>query len=418
MDKNRISVIVPQEGLIPMQFRRNSVLVNPLTKIEVFNLEDNLLEDISHMSSQWSVYALANGYDYIQYLYGINLSSNWGYCYFKITAADNSYWVSELMCVKALSDLSFTAMRFQWFSECDVDNIYYQENYKNILYMDSFLLHPENDEFRDNEKLNQSTGFKTFDYGMNAKVWKFQHVLPEYVVDSLRAAWMLEELTFWNIFGDQSEIKEFKIDADWQDTSPVAIVTGTFKTDAVLFAPGCCNKLALACCYEEVEAVEEYYNDWPVGPCAPGTRALINNGTEILLYTCDGGSWVALDADNTDCKFVQDSPTSNYYYWTGTGYENFGTNNPPYIATAVMSGTDLDITGIVVPGSLVQLQVETSPGTWEDWCNPVQWTQFAIDGISCDTELYTLPPSPFNVRIHNYNFSCNYNYSNVVAVTY
>ncbi len=130
-------------------------------------------------------------------------------------------------------------------STCDIADIYYQSGMIQTVYLDADLSKPEYVEEVEEEIEEDGTTIQT--YQKLSKRYKFQVLVPEYLVDALKLLPMHNQVSMAYTNGLISmSMKNIKVEADFEDdwNGCMAMVTISFEGDNVIVKSGCCVNIS------------------------------------------------------------------------------------------------------------------------------------------------------------------------------
>lgn len=217
-DVNQWSLISPNNALLPFQIEMPANKAAAV-KWEIYRIGGTVL-DITNNLNKVKVYTFADKKqavykgDVLQFVYeSINqpLSLPCGYYYTKFTFADNSYYVSEIFW--AVNDIS-KYIKIEFWNDIDLGPVLYRDDFKQILYIDSFVSSfvPEIDEETEKDGLNNEIPV----FQKLALKYKFVDVVPDFIKIVLIALQMKD-----NVYIYINESRSGKIDRVEVTTQPV-----------------------------------------------------------------------------------------------------------------------------------------------------------------------------------------------------
>lgn len=133
-------------------------------------------------------------------------------------------------------------LKLQWSNTCNLGRIYYDGDFRNMLYFDAEVGKPEY-EYEVEEEYN-TDGVLTATYQRLVKIYKFQVLVPEYVVDALEAMQLHDTISLTLINnGYISTITNVKVDAEWEDMTNecMALCTISFQQGDQVVKGACCE---------------------------------------------------------------------------------------------------------------------------------------------------------------------------------
>lgn len=133
-------------------------------------------------------------------------------------------------------------IKLQWSNSCDLGRIYYDGDFRNILYFDTEIGKPDYQYEVEEEMNSDGVNLPTFQ-SLN-KIYKFEVFVPEYVVDALVAIPLHDTVTITILNnGYTSNIRNVKVDVNWEDISNecMALCTVSFEQDDQITKGSCCT---------------------------------------------------------------------------------------------------------------------------------------------------------------------------------
>lgn len=131
-------------------------------------------------------------------------------------------------------------LKIQWSNSCNLDSIYYVGGFSNLIYLDTELCAPDYEE--DLEEKEDYNGNVYPVYQKTTKIYKFELMAPEYLVDALKLLPFHDSVTVSYTDGTfNGSAKNIKVDVEWDsDTNNcLAKVTVSF-TGSVVKKGTCC----------------------------------------------------------------------------------------------------------------------------------------------------------------------------------
>lgn len=150
------------------------------------------------------------------------------YCYM----TDGTYnWYSEIFNI--VEDVS-KYLKLQWLNLEDIEYpngvIKYQDNFSNIIYIDSELGKPE---YLYEEEVVKRDGYIFIEKQISDKKFKFEFAAPEYLCDALRLL-KLHNTIFITYKGKQYTPITIDADVKWGDMGDIALESIEFTCDTVV----------------------------------------------------------------------------------------------------------------------------------------------------------------------------------------
>lgn len=133
-------------------------------------------------------------------------------------------------------------LKLQWSNTCNLGRIYYDGDFRNMIYFDSEVGKPEY-EYEVEEEYN-SEGVLIATYQRLNKVYKFEVFVPEYIVDALQAMQLHDTITLTVInTGYTGTITNVKVDVSWEDITNecMALCTISFQQEDQIVKGSCCE---------------------------------------------------------------------------------------------------------------------------------------------------------------------------------
>ena len=125
--------------------------------------------------------------------------------------------------------------------------------YRNFLYLDTQLAKPD---YPIEETLEKRGGFDFIEIQISSKLFKFQFLAPEYLLDAMRIIRLHDHIRITNL-GDLYDCSTFLITPKWTDRGYLATVDAEFTTGTVI------KKLGKAIPYTEMgDFNNDYSNDY------------------------------------------------------------------------------------------------------------------------------------------------------------
>ena len=212
----------PQNSLLPFQIRMPVNKPAP-TAWKIIQYENPSVEiDITNKLNLIKLFVFG---DYKQAVFfgddlGINMTC--GHYYTKLTFPDGTYYVSEVFFASSIVD----CMRVEFWQEKDVAPIIYRNNWKQILYLPTFVhtALPEIDEETTKDGFNNEIPV----YQKMMLKYKFVDVVPDFLKIALVSLQMQDYVYLWI-----SETRKGFIDRIWVSATPDE--TGMMNDVEVLF---------------------------------------------------------------------------------------------------------------------------------------------------------------------------------------
>lgn len=226
----------PQGYLLPFQIIRNH-RANSVTTFNLYTCGGSLVGSFlqSILDGGLTIKSNVNNYDLIIFggLFPIFTNLPIGYYYAELGDGEET-WYSDVFCI---SDKTSGFLKLSWWDESDfiMDAgaiVYTYANnarFKNFLYIDSSIAKPTYEFTEEGEERN---GYFFPTKQISKKVFKFNFLAPEYMLDVLRFVRMSDYVEIEQSSKKYS-IDTFQIDSTWEGDGDIASVDAEFTTATV-----------------------------------------------------------------------------------------------------------------------------------------------------------------------------------------
>ena len=259
-----------------------------------------------------------------------------GRYFLRITTALHQYFSDVITFVDSVSPF----LKLEWWDVNDLQLEYgtlFYENYgfQNLLYLQTELGKPEYTFTDEGEERN---GYFFPTKQISEKVFKFNFLSSEYLLDVMRLIRMSDYIRITDPFGRCYNANQFEIKSEWETQGNLASATVQFQTDAVV------KKIALpvlvvqrdvinATLFHNIvltSATEIWFAFYDQSPDLSGysSAGYVDNNSRIEVYK-NGTKYILLNPQNNDIyapinchRFLY-----NYTSLTTCNIENFNTHN-------------------------------------------------------------------------------------------
>lgn len=363
-------------------------------------------------------------YDYIQYCgEDLALTIPEGDYYSVIKTEDGTLYFSEVISVKAFSPEKSPYIIFEWWNECDIQDVIYQTisdcSYINRLYLDKSVLTKPTWPFKEE---GEEDGNKNFN--PTFQQWK-KHVslvcgkVPEFIVDALTGSRLHDTIQYITPCREKQEVVDAasEIQSLEYDVAPVFnecyfnIDLKMLMKEQFVDESCCTNQIEASCeCDVTIPTVDdqgEPDQEW----------ALLTDGTDMILQQKIDGVWTTVEPDEgmVVCEEApSDGSTGRWIYNPGGGDQidpGMVSTNGWYftpkignIAFVPSSGNKWTLRGNLAPMAYGIVEFSTDGGTnWTDATPKFTPAQFAA-GVTV-----TLNPVPccgnFQIRVRSFDLN-------------
>jgi len=207
-----------------------------------------------------------------------------GLFYCQMTDGVNT-WYSEVF--NFIVDIS-TFVKIVWYNRNDVfeyngGHIDYNDGYQNFLYINTDIGKPD---YPFEEEVQERDGFTFPEKQWSEKVFRFDYIAPEYMLDAMRIIRMHDYI--WIQQGNkQWDVEQFLIDPEWEEQGDLAAVEAEFHVDSVMKKIG--KGLAVL---EEGDFNSDFNNDYSGGTGSGGS------GETPVIFLMKGAKAGGLTIEN------------------------------------------------------------------------------------------------------------------------
>lgn len=120
----------------------------------------------------------------------------------------------------------------EWRGSCDFGEVFFQQGFKQRIYIDSVIANPDYDLREEGGEDGQKQFHQTF--ALFKKIYKFEFIAPEYICDAMTLIPLHDDITIYDGFVS-AKVDDIEVDVDWQDWY-FAKVTVSFTIDRLMKA--------------------------------------------------------------------------------------------------------------------------------------------------------------------------------------
>ena len=145
-------------------------------------------------------------------------------------------------------------LKFEYWNECDLGNIYYQGGQHFIFYLDGDVLEPFHEDVEDGQE--NGDGDFTPTYRRQVKRYRIRtSLVPDYLIDAMQRMKLHDHIILTFKTGEVERLYNLDIEADWQfeKYSWQGTVVLTFDMDEKVVLGACCDNLTVT------DAIPEWY---------------------------------------------------------------------------------------------------------------------------------------------------------------
>lgn len=151
-------------------------------------------------------------------------------------------------------------LKFEYWNECDLGNIYYQGGQTFLFYLDGDVLEPFHEDTEEGQENGDGDFIPT--YRKQMKRYRIRTMLvSDYLVDAVQRMKMHDhiELTFKT--GEVERIYNLDVEPEWQFEKHLyqATMVLTFDMDESITVGACCDNLVVGTSEEEPEPIPDFY---------------------------------------------------------------------------------------------------------------------------------------------------------------
>jgi len=159
---------------------------------------------------------------------------DYGYYYLKFDHDGTTYYTEVFNWCQDLSNkIKITYSHDDYLPLTD-RLISYQNNYKNIFYIDSELGKPE---YESEEDAEERDGYKFSYYKVSFKKYRFTFLAPEYITDAIRFIWLHDNIDL-EFKGDSFPVDSILFDVEWLENGHLGKIESEFTSDTVAVMTG------------------------------------------------------------------------------------------------------------------------------------------------------------------------------------
>lgn len=151
-------------------------------------------------------------------------------------------------------------LKFEYWNECDLGNIYYQGGQKFMFYLDADVGEPLHEDIEEGQENGDGDFIPT--YRRQMKRYRIRTgLIPDFLIDAMQRMKLHDniELTFKT--GEVEQIYNVDIEPEWQFEKYAwqGTVTMTFDMDESITVGACCDNLVVGISEEEPEPIPDLY---------------------------------------------------------------------------------------------------------------------------------------------------------------
>jgi hypothetical protein len=297
-------------------------------------------------------------------------------------------------------------LKISWWNDHDLGEILYQDGYKNVIYLDVEVDKPEynvtleSDLNGDNVEI---TKFRKWE-----KVYKFECWMQEDLVDAFSLMQIHDNIEVTLQSGDIIQVAKhgLRVEPSWEEIGCLAKCIVSFAENYVV-AGNCDENMDLDCYCEDTG--EFAFIDDGTAPASPEhTVILLYTVADIIDYkytaslyeASNNYTWLPLAVPDQYSCYVNQSD-STIWIWDGQFWQRV----PGYFyASALVGGVVYTMTGWILPGTFATIYYNAGIG-WVDAGT------FTADQISSGADITIIGSGTILVRMHVWNHSCDYGYT-------
>jgi hypothetical protein len=288
-------------------------------------------------------------------------------------------------------------IKIEYWNDCDLCDILYQDGFKQLTYLNTVLCEPQYSI--DKEAVDDESSTVTLVYDWQ-KRYRFQIVVPEYMVDAFYTMLLHD-----NVLIDDTLVTE--IDIEHTFSGRFALCGVSFL--GVRYRKDRCRNMMLApsnarlpggVCYEAEIDVRGFIQD---------TTGVVQDGN-YLIYDSSGygyysgilahySSGVWTEVAIAEGEGIYNSETGITYYYNGSIYFQY-----PYISAIDNISGGYHIYGFALPETFVYIYYDDILA-----CDPVPASVFNEAGVEL-----LMPKADYTWKIESKTFSCDYGTSDSV----
>jgi hypothetical protein len=302
-------------------------------------------------------------------------------------------------------------LKISWWNDHDLGDILYQDGFRNVIYLDIELEKPEYNVTLESD-LNgdnvEVTKFRKWE-----KVYRFELWCQEDLVDAFTLMQIHDNVEVTLQSGDVIQVAKhgLRVEPAWEEIGCLCKLIVSFAENYIV--AGNCNENMDTGCYCEDKGEFAFIDDPSSYPNPDGLVALIytddtipGNKYEAALMVASNYTWQPMPVpDQYSCYTNLDDST--VWIWDGQYWHLV----PGYFYSAQkLGGVDVKMTGWILPGTFALVQYNAGIG----WINAGIYTGDEIqDGVTIEI----VGAGNIPVRMHVYNHSCDYDYTENYVVT-
>lgn len=233
---NRVYPLICQSRiLLPFQVIRNHLETSPLTSFKLVELETGTeTEILTEITESNIVIKETAEFDIIMNYGRFLLPSEFSFkgMYYCIMTDGTNLWFSEVF--NFIQDVS-EYVKIVWYNRNDIFEhesgyIDYNDGYQNFIYLASDIGKPE---YPFEEEVFERDGHTFPEKQWSEKVYKFDFIAPEYMLDAMRIIrmhdyiWVQQKGKLW-------DVEQFLWEHEWEEQGDLASVEAEFHCDTVM----------------------------------------------------------------------------------------------------------------------------------------------------------------------------------------
>lgn len=135
-------------------------------------------------------------------------------------------------------------IKLEWWDTCDIGGIYYQDGFKNTVFLDTDIGRPDYNVLI--EEQENGEGVPIMDYGRVQKIPQIQCYVPEYLADALSLLPLHSNVRMTYTNGLYAGlVRNVSVNVEWdsENNDCMALVTISFQQDDQVVKTNCCDNL-------------------------------------------------------------------------------------------------------------------------------------------------------------------------------